>query len=68
MTNKQRQKSLDKKKWLDSEIAERDLSGSMYYCTYCAGTEGYERCCYSQEEREQYNLCAKAYNRLQRNG
>lgn len=64
MTNKQRQVSLDKQKWLESEKKEVDLSGHMAYCEYC----DYEflGCDISQEERVEKCLCAKAYNRMVR--
>lgn len=69
MTNKERQKSLDKKKWLESEKKNRDMSGAMKYCKYC-GMQYFlfNGCDATQEEREQKCLCATAYNRMQRRG
>ena len=74
MTNRERQKWLDKKKWLKSEKAGRDLSGNMDYCLSCKkqGVQfddenmGFFICESTQEEREKDNLCAKAYNKLYR--
>lgn len=75
MTNKERQKSLDKKKWLASEKHGHDLSGEMSPCHYCKKQtpngwqkDGYFKhgCTASQEERETACLCATAFNRMQR--
>lgn len=65
MTNKERQKSLDKQKWNCSEDYEQDLSGHMYYCE-CCGYITSDGCTVTQEQREQQSLCAKAYNRMKR--
>lgn len=65
MTNEQRQKSLDKKKWLMSEECEQDLSGEMIYCEFC-GCSAHKNCTATQEEREKGCLCAKAFNRMKR--
>ena len=67
MTNKERQKSLDKKKWLLSERVNIDASGTMDYCSYCNKIDrSYFGCEATQEERESQCLCAKAYNRMER--
>lgn len=77
MTNKERQKSLDKKKWLESEKKGKDMSAKMEYCFDCDKFivyKGHEknmpcvttRCDASQEERESQCLCATAYNRMMR--
>ena len=73
MTNKQRQKSLDKKKWLESETWDMDCSGAMPYCDFCGkryiddhGEIALTICDATQEERESECLCAKAYNRMRR--
>ena len=71
MTNKERQKSLDKKKWFVSKEFEADMSGYMPWCVYCDKSEYFQRdlplqCCASQEERESKCLCATAYNRMKR--
>ena len=74
MTNKERQKSLDKKKWLSSEKNGEDMSGQMPYCFEC-GMQGFDRwcashatniCTASQQEREELCYCARAYNRMVR--
>jgi hypothetical protein len=74
-TNKERQKSLDKKKWLKSEKKGMDMSGEMLHCPYCEKrtprdwqSDGFLRhgCTATQEERETACLCATAYNRMQR--
>ena len=67
MTNKERQASLDKKKWLVSEHLNCDCSGTMEYCEYCAKMGFADFSCEAtQEERESQCLCAKAYNRMKR--
>lgn len=62
MNNKQRQTRLDKEKYLASEQAQTDLSGKMPYCAACTN-ENPSGCEYTQEQREQGCICAKAYNR-----
>ena len=66
MTNIERQKSLDKKKYLASQMYKRDLSGNMIYCAKCEYVNCTHTCRATQKERENGNLCAKAYNRLMR--
>lgn len=67
MTNKERQKSLDKKKWLVSEEFEADMSGYMPWCGYCDKCPNDANICNAtQEERESKCLCATAYNRMKR--
>lgn len=67
MTNKERQKSLDKKKWLASEKIFFDMSGFMPYCKVCKERDLIDGgCIATQEEREGQCLCATAYNRMQR--
>lgn len=70
MKNIERQKSLDKKKWLESQKVSEDMTGLMFYCDYCVhktSRNSYKRKCdTTQEQRERDCLCAKAYNRLQR--
>ena len=64
MTNVERQKALDKKKWLESEKEKIDKSGEMNYCDYCLWQDRWEYCCATQAEREAHCLCAKAYNAM----
>lgn len=71
MTNEQRQKSLDKSKWLESERTGWDWSGVELYCDFCerqavGGTVNFPICTATQAERESKCLCAKAYNRMHR--
>lgn len=75
MKNTERQKSLDKKKWIASEKNGMDMSGEMLHCFYCKKrtprdwqSDGFLRhgCSASQEEREGQCLCATAYNRMKR--
>ena len=66
MTNKERQKSLDKKKWIESERYNLDFSGVMPYCEHCKHSTLGGNCTATQEERERKCLCATAYNRMQR--
>ena len=65
MTNKERQNSLDKKKWLASEKNQYDQSGDMGYCCFCSYQDEFD-CTATQEKRESRCLCAKAYNRMHR--
>ena len=68
MTNKERQKNLDKKKWAESEKEGRDMSGEMPYCWHCPkcilGIDKYNTCTATQEQRETNCLCARAFNRM----
>ena len=66
MTNEQRQKQLDKKKWLESESAGYDKSGDMDYCEYCDHQTPSGDCEVNQVYRETISTCATAYNRLKR--
>lgn len=66
MTNAERQKNLDKKKYYASQIYKQDLSGSMSYCLKCDKVTYNHNCRATQKEREAGNLCAKAYNRMAR--
>lgn len=67
--NVERQRSLDRKKWKQSENEKCDLSGSMDYCDHCeylaTNIHTGVRCCIANQElRERDSLCAKAYNRM----
>lgn len=64
MTNKEKQKWLDKRKWKASEETGRDMSGHMDYCAYCVNRKGLNGCKANQTEREQGYFCATAYNLL----
>ena len=64
MTNLQRQKWLDKKKWLESEKEDTDKSGEMNYCDYCLWQDDGLYCMADQEYIETGCLCAKAYNAM----
>lgn len=66
MTNKERQASLDKRKWLESEKSKVDLSGNMIYCSFCEYCSNGIRCKANQTERDAKCLCATAYNRFKR--
>jgi hypothetical protein len=66
MKNTERQKSLDKQKWLMSEEVGTDLSGEMLYCEFCFYKDLDGFCPISQQERENKCLCAKAWNRYKR--
>lgn len=70
MTNRQRQSSLDKKKWIESENAGEDLSGKMlccYHCEFQADERNFDAVCTkTHEERVKHCYCAKAYNRMVR--
>lgn len=69
MTNQQRQASLDKQKWLESETMGIDMSGCMLYCYHCEHQtdDGFvDWCMIPHEERVEKCLCATAYNRMVR--
>lgn len=67
MKNKERQKQLDKQKWIVSEQNEYDMSGFMSYCECCTNRGGlHGECQATQEERTTKCYCATAYNRLVR--
>ena len=69
MTNQQRQASLDKQKWLESEKQKRDMSGDMPYCNYCEWSQPAHPhwfCLGTHEQRVKACACAKAYNRMVR--
>ena len=62
------QKMLDKQKWVESEQQGHDMSGCMLYCQYCDKADHSHptengKCYATQEEREKYYYCAKAYKR-----
>lgn len=67
MKNQERQNSLNKKKWLNSEKEGRDMSGCEPYCEFCVKHETpFVKCKYTQQERDEGCLCAKAFNRMKR--
>ena len=71
MTNKARQKSLDRQKWFESEKNGYDMGGCMLYCQFCYKADHSDptlngSCYASQTEREDLSLCAIAYNRMVR--
>ena len=75
MTNIEKQKWLDRKKWVRSEKAGNDWSGLMEYCYYCPNQQyGNVKidtlnltvptgCLLPQKDRENNCACAKAYRR-----
>ena len=66
MKNKELQRKLDQKKWLESEKSGLDKSGAMPYCAYCNFRNKCFYCRATQEERETKFLCSTAYNRMTR--
>lgn len=52
------QKQLDKKKYFESEIAKRDLSGKMFYCEGC-NFRYFADCQLTHETRVANCVCAK---------
>lgn len=56
------QKMLDRLKWEESEKQGVDMSGIMVICDYCDKCST-NTCLATQEEREKYYYCAKAYKR-----
>lgn len=52
------QKQLDEKKYLESEIARRDLSGKMSYCEGCSFRH-FADCQLTHESRIANNVCAR---------
>lgn len=67
MTNVERQKKLDKKKWEASIEAGRDKGGDMDYCEFCDKVHPiWKACNATQADREKGCLCAKAYNKSEK--
>lgn len=66
MTNRQRQKDIDKQKWEDGVRFGYDPSGLLAMCNYCPKQYHICKCSATQEEREAQCLCAKAYNKMRR--
>lgn len=67
MTNKERQRSLDRKKWYESIAKNSDQSGKMVYCEFCDKCDaGFKVCRADQYVRENGTLCATAFNRMKR--
>lgn len=62
--NEVRQKQLDESKYLMSQRYNQDLSGSMSYCLKCDKQTYNHSCRATQQERESQCLCAKAYNKF----
>lgn len=65
MKNTDRQASLDKQKWLESEKMGRNMSGEMPYCAGCE-YQVYDCCLVTHEQRVENSYCATAYNRMAR--
>lgn len=54
------QQELDKKKWLESEIARQDLTGKMFYCNVCPYQDKYLKICTATEQFvRETSQCAK---------
>ena len=69
MKNTERQASLDKQKWLESEKMGVNMSGCMLYCGHCEHQtdDGFVYWCKIPHNARVANcLCAKAYNRMVR--
>lgn len=75
MTNKENQKRLDNKKYLESEAAGFDKAGSMEYCDCCDYQKLHKesksgKICihgYHPKNKELHPYpCATAYNRMKR--
>ncbi len=67
MKNTDKQRALDKRKWIKSEKEGRDMGGAMPYCEFCDYCDKANcECGVPQTERERRSLCAKAYNRMVR--
>lgn len=64
MKNPERQKSLDKKKYLESKKLGSDQSGKMDYCQVCEYKCISGGCVKSQAEKDKHHYCATAYNRM----
>jgi hypothetical protein len=64
MKNAERQKSLDKQKWLESEKENADMSGAMDYCDFCACQTIDRDCAMKPNERVSTCRCATAYNTM----
>ena len=63
-TNKTLQEQLDYRKWIESERAERDLSGSMDFCAGCKYAYGNKCTVTDASVRTRDELCAENYERI----
>ncbi len=68
MKNTDLQNALDTMKWLASEEIGNDMSGEMVYCPYCSMCDDDGNCGQPHEQRVKNNYCAKAYNKMKKNG
>ena len=59
--NKTLQEQLDYRKWIESERAERDLSGSMDFCAGCKYAYGNKCTVTDASVRTMDELCAENY-------
>lgn len=64
MKNTERQKSLDAKKYIESEKQGKDMSGAMPWCAYCPQKGELDTCIAPHESRVLSSLCARAYNKM----
>lgn len=64
MKNTERQKSLDAKKYIESEKQKKDMSGKMPWCAFCPQKAELDTCVAPHESRVLSSLCARAYNRM----
>lgn len=64
MTNVERQRSLDIKKYIESEKVKSDMSGYMPYCKFCGNAKSCQAKVYDFNKINRDCLCAKAYNKM----
>jgi hypothetical protein len=64
MKNTKRQKSLDEKKYIESEQQGKDMSGAMPWCASCPQKAELDTCVAPHESRVLSSLCARAYNKM----
>ena len=68
MKNTERQKQLDDQKYFASQRWQKDMSGSMEYCSGCEYKDRpFFVCKISHDERVKKTACAKAFNEIHKN-
>ena len=63
---KGKQEELDKKKYYSSLTARTDMSGKMEWCKGCLFRNDKHECEIPHEVRKDYNVCARQFNKLEK--
>lgn len=62
----EKQEELDKKKFHSSLTVRCDMSGKMEYCKDCLFRNDKHDCEIPHEIRKDYNVCARQFNKLEK--